>query len=355
MTFDLQPTLVGQLVTMRPLRADDYAEIYAVASDKLIWEQHPAHDRYLEPVFRKLFDESLASGGALVAIDNANDKIIGWSRYHGYDPVKSEVEIGWSFLARAYWGGRFNGEMKRLMLAHALRHVDRVIFVIGANNIRSRRAIERIGAAFAGSVAEDKVVYDIRRSTIGPGGAQPPGEIRTERLILRRWTPDDAPQLKAAIDSSLEHLQRWMPWARSEPTPIEGMRERLSAFSRNYDAGAEWLYGIFGADGQTVIGGTGLHPRIDLTGLEMGYWLRASETGKGYMTEAASALTRIALSLPHISHIEIHCDPGNAPSAAIPARLGYTHVATLLDQVIAPYPTPRDAMIWRMSREKETA
>ena len=165
--FDLQPTLEGRLLTMRPLHESDFDAVFAVASDPLIWEQHPARDRYLEPVFRKLFEESLASGGALVAIDRATNRIIGWSRYHGYDASTSEVEIGWTFLARAYWGGKYNGEMKQLMLDHAFRFVQRVIFVIGVDNIRSQRAVERIGGTLAGPLPGDtsppRVVYEIRR------------------------------------------------------------------------------------------------------------------------------------------------------------------------------------------------
>src|SRR3954467_2916166 len=167
MTFDLQPTLEGRLLTLRPLRESDFDAAFAAASDPLIWEQHPARDRYQKPVFRKLFDESMASGGALVAVERATDRIIGWSRYHGYDAGASEVEIGWSFLERRYWGGRYNGEMKRLMLAHAFGFVNRVIFTIAANNVRSRRAVERIGGVlvgpYHGGEAPDRVVYEIWR------------------------------------------------------------------------------------------------------------------------------------------------------------------------------------------------
>ena len=126
MTFDLQPTLKGELLQLRPLEPADYAPLYAVASDPLLWEQHPARTRYQEPVFQKLFQESLASGGALVAIDNSTGTVIGSSRFNGFNPAASEIEIGWSFLARSHWGGRFNGEMKRLMLQHAFRFVDSV-------------------------------------------------------------------------------------------------------------------------------------------------------------------------------------------------------------------------------------
>ena len=145
MPFDLQPTLAGDLLTLRPLAPDDFAGIYAVAADPLIWEQHPANDRYKEDVFRELFRESLESGGALIAIDNTTGQLIGWSRYAAYDQDRSEIEIGWSFLARSRWGGVYNGEMKQLMLRHAFRFVESVVFLVGPQNYRSQRAMEKIG------------------------------------------------------------------------------------------------------------------------------------------------------------------------------------------------------------------
>jgi RimJ/RimL family protein N-acetyltransferase len=148
---DLQPTLEGELVTLRPLRAEDFQDLYAVASDPLIWEQHPASDRYEPDVFAAFFREALASGGALVAIDKADGRVVGSSRYYGYDPEKSEIEIGWTFLARSHWGGTYNGEMKRLMLRHAFAFVDHVVFLIGPENWRSRRAIEKIGGVLVES------------------------------------------------------------------------------------------------------------------------------------------------------------------------------------------------------------
>lgn len=166
--MELQPVLEGQLLELRPLTPDDFAALFAVASDPLIWEQHPAHDRYREEIFREFFRTGLESGGALVAIDRRDGAIIGSSRYHGYDPTRGEVEIGWTFLARRFWGGRYNGEMKRLMLDHAFRFVDRVTFVIGPDNHRSRRAVEKIGAVLAGTRIEDTgretVVYGLEKS-----------------------------------------------------------------------------------------------------------------------------------------------------------------------------------------------
>src|ERR1700710_2959495 len=131
MTFDLQPVLRGELLALRPLAEDDFDALFAVASDPLIWEQHPASDRYKEEVFREFFREAMESGGAFVVLDASDDRVIGSSRYLGYDPERSEIEIGFTFLARAYWGGACNREMKDLMLQHAFRFVRHVVFLVG--------------------------------------------------------------------------------------------------------------------------------------------------------------------------------------------------------------------------------
>jgi len=140
MPFDLQPTLRGKRVELRPLRAEDLDELFAVAADPLIWEQHPASDRHQRAVFQTFFEEALASGGALIALDAESGRVIGSSRFFAYDARASQVEIGWTFLARSFWGGRYNAEMKCLMLEHAFRFVDRVVFLVGINNRRSQRS-----------------------------------------------------------------------------------------------------------------------------------------------------------------------------------------------------------------------
>lgn len=112
MAFDLQPHLRGKLIELRPLRSEDWNDLFAVASDLRIWEQHPENDRYKEDVFRIFFKDALESAGAFVVVDRENRQIIGSTRFYGYNPEKSEIEIGWTFLARKYWGGRFNAEMK---------------------------------------------------------------------------------------------------------------------------------------------------------------------------------------------------------------------------------------------------
>jgi RimJ/RimL family protein N-acetyltransferase len=171
--FDRQPHLSGDLVDVRPLRESDFAEVYAVAADSLIWEQHPVPSNHEEERFRELFAQHLASGGALVAIDRRDGRIIGVTRFHGYDPRRSEIEIGWTFLARSHWGGDYDGELKRLMLAHAFRTVDRVVFLVHPQNIRSQRAVEKIGGVRAGSrldgAGRDSLLYEIRRDPSGIG------------------------------------------------------------------------------------------------------------------------------------------------------------------------------------------
>jgi N-acetyltransferase len=163
MLFDLKPHLKGELIELRPLRGDDWDELFAVASDPLIWEQHPESDRYKEDVFKIFFEDALRSGGAFIVIDTQTQQIIGSTRFHGYDPEKSEIEIGWTFLARKYWGGRYNAEMKQLMLTHAFKFVENVVFFVGENNIRSQKATEKIGAVKSGTA---KRVYGNRPASL---------------------------------------------------------------------------------------------------------------------------------------------------------------------------------------------
>lgn len=173
----IQPTLANAFVALRPLHPDDWAGLYAAASDPLIWAIHPAHDRWQEPVFRQFFDDALASGGALVANDPETGAIIGSSRFDTGRAGPGEVEIGWTFLARSHWGGVTNAAMKALMIGHALKHFDRVIFMIGEANIRSRRALEKIGGTLTdrehttdlAGVPVRHVIYTIDRAGFAKG------------------------------------------------------------------------------------------------------------------------------------------------------------------------------------------
>ena len=148
MGFDLQPTLRGSLIEVRPLKPGDFDALFAAASDPLIWAQHPDSDRYTLEVFQKFFDGALESKGAFALIERKSGRIIGSSRYWNLSPDESEVEIGWTFLERTFWGGQYNRELKSLMLNHAFRFVEQVVFIVGENNLRSQKAVERIGARF---------------------------------------------------------------------------------------------------------------------------------------------------------------------------------------------------------------
>jgi RimJ/RimL family protein N-acetyltransferase len=171
MAFNLQPVLEDGHVRLRPLRADDFGALYAVASDPLIWEQHPNPDRYLEAVFRTFFQGAMESGGAFLVSDAHAHEVIGSSRYYELDESAGSVAIGYTFLARRCWGGSYNRAMKTLMLDHAFRQLQRVIFHVGEHNRRSRIAMERLGAvytgkaaiAYYGEVARSNVIYAIER------------------------------------------------------------------------------------------------------------------------------------------------------------------------------------------------
>lgn len=180
MTFDMQPRLEGERLSLRPLTAQDFSALHAAAADPLIWEQHPVKDRWREPVFTIFFEDALASRSTLVAIDRSLGPVIGSSRFHGYDAERSEVEIGWTFLTRSYWGGAWNGEMKALMLNHAFRFVDSVVFLIAPDNIRSQRAVEKIGAVRDGrrrdAAGRDSLLFRLSRgrwNAAAPAAASP--------------------------------------------------------------------------------------------------------------------------------------------------------------------------------------
>ena len=159
--MNLQPTLRGKSIELRPLKPEDFDELFKADSDPLIWEQHPQSDRYKRDVFQKYFDSAIESKGAFVVIDLRSGEIIGSSRYYKYNPDRREVAIGYTFLKRAFWGGATNREMKSLMLDHAFQSVDRVLFEVGENNLRSRKALEKIGARFLEK--NEHVIYVIER------------------------------------------------------------------------------------------------------------------------------------------------------------------------------------------------
>ena len=146
--FDRQPVLTGNLIELRPLHPADFAALFEAASDPLIWEQHPDRERHKREVFQKFFDSAMESRGAFAIIERKSGRIIGSSRYYEYSAERREVMVGFTFVEREFWGGAYNSELKSLMLDHAFRFVDRVLFQVGENNLRSQKALEKIGARF---------------------------------------------------------------------------------------------------------------------------------------------------------------------------------------------------------------
>jgi len=150
-SLTLQPHLEDDLITLRPLKQEDFESLYAVASDPLVWEQHPNKDRYRREVFEIFFKGAMESKGALLAIDKESNKVVGCSRYYDLNIEDKSVFIGYTFLGRPYWGHTYNKSLKELMINHAFQFVSKITFHIGANNIRSQKAIGKLGATHIGS------------------------------------------------------------------------------------------------------------------------------------------------------------------------------------------------------------
>jgi RimJ/RimL family protein N-acetyltransferase len=183
----------------------------------------------------------------------------------------------------------------------------------------------------------------------------PAYRVQTQRLMLRCWEPTDAAQLKAAIDASLEHLRPWMPWAEDEPEDLQAKIERLRHWRGKFDLGEDFVYGVFSPDGTQVLGSSGLHTRAGEKAREIGYWIHADHINQGLATEAAAALTKIAFEIDGVVRVEIHCDPRNVRSAAVPRKLRFVHEATLRRRTTDATGQRRDSMIWTLLAEEYEA
>jgi len=154
-------------------------------------------------------------------------------------------------------------------------------------------------------------------------GPTPPRRIESRRLILRCWEAADAPLFEAALRASRDHIGAWISPAWDEPSELDGIARRLEQFRAEFQAGIGFVYAMLDATETEVLGEAGLMPRIGPGALEIGYWVHADHVGRGLATEATHALTLAGLALSEVERIEIHCDPANVPSAAVPRRLGY--------------------------------
>lgn len=176
----------------------------------------------------------------------------------------------------------------------------------------------------------------------------PAYRVETARLVLRCWQPQDAALLKEAIDASLDHLRKWMPWADNEPEPLNLKVMRLRQYRAMFDLDKDYVYAIFNQDETQVLGGSGLHTRLGETVREIGYWIHADHINQGYASEVSAALTRVAFEIEGMDRVEIHCSPQNQASAAVPRKIGFVHEATLRRRGPVKDGTPVDSMIWSM-------
>ncbi len=183
----------------------------------------------------------------------------------------------------------------------------------------------------------------------------PPYRIVSERLVIRCWEPRDAARMKEAIDSSLDELRPWMPWARAEPQPLSEKVALLRKFRGGFDLGTDFIMGMFDHDERDVLGGTGLHKRRSGDALEIGYWIRSSHVRRGLATESSAALTRVAFELCDVDRVEIRVDPANEASLSIPRKLGFVEEGMLRRRLPPDEDgVPRDVIVYSLFRDGYT-
>ncbi len=175
--------------------------------------------------------------------------------------------------------------------------------------------------------------------------------IETDRLLIRCWSPTDAPRLRALIDASDQHLRQYIVWMEDEPAPLANTAARLRDYRAKFDRDEDFRYAVLDRQGQTLLGEAGLYPRIGTGALEIGYLMGASHLRQGYATEATMAMVRVAFEIARVDRVEIHCDPSNEPSVRIPQKLGFTHEATLRRRFRTPSGELVDTMIWSLFAE----
>jgi len=183
----------------------------------------------------------------------------------------------------------------------------------------------------------------------------PAYRIETERTVLRCYEPRDAAPLKSAVDASLDRLLPWLPWAHDEPQTLAAKIELLRQFRGKFDLGQDFIYGIFDPAETELLGGTGLHTRVGEGAREIGYWIATGHEGRGLVTETTAALVRVGFEIEHLARVEIHCDPANLRSIAIPRRLGFHHDGTLRQRIPQRHGPPTDRMIWTLLADEYTA
>jgi len=179
--------------------------------------------------------------------------------------------------------------------------------------------------------------------------------VETDRLVLRCWSPTDAPVLRAALDACDQHLRPWIPFMKDEPRTLEQSAQWLRGHRAAFDTGTMYRYAVFDKAEQRLLGENMLMARVGPGGLEIGYWTHKDAVGHGYATEATCAMIRVAFDIEKAGRIEIMCAPENRASASIPSRLGFTHEATLKKRAMDTEGAWRDLMVWSLFAEDDAS
>lgn len=169
--MNLQPTLSDNLVTLKPLQKEDFEDLYKVASDKLLWEQHPNSDRYKKDVLENFFQKAIESKGAFTIFDSKNMEVIGSTRFYNYDKNNKTIVNGYTFIDRKFWGSAYNSIVKKMMIEYAFQFVENIQFHVGNTNFRSQKAVEKLGAKKIGEIKDGTLsktnwIYEINKSQI---------------------------------------------------------------------------------------------------------------------------------------------------------------------------------------------
>ncbi|WP_294294537.1 GNAT family N-acetyltransferase [uncultured Chryseobacterium sp.] len=171
MNFSIQTILENETYQLIPLQQGDFESLYEVASDPKVWEQHPNKDRYRREVFENFFQGAIESGGAFKVVERATGDILGSTRFYDFDDENNSIFIGYTFYGTKSWGRKINQQIKKLMLDYIFQFIDTVYFHVGKDNIRSRTAMERLGAenqgeqevAYFGEPSRTNILYQIQK------------------------------------------------------------------------------------------------------------------------------------------------------------------------------------------------
>jgi len=326
---------------LRPLKESDFEELYAAGSDPLIWEQHPERERFKRENFTRYFQSGIDSGGALATVERSSGRIIGSSRFTGFIASEATVEVGYTFVAREFWGNGHNTEMKRLMLDHAFGHVNNVHFYIGEQNFRSRRAIEKIGAKLLRSeqrnplqgAAYTSIIYEMAatawRDRNGSGTSFIQDRLETERMALEPIVEGHAEEMWWLFSDT--ELHRFVPY---EPLSLEKQRERCVRWAqrRSPDGKEIWLNWA-GRDKKS--GDVIAHFQVEIKSGEdcasIGYLVARHFHHQGYATEGLSKVIEFLKRQLQIREVKAWSDTRNVASHALARKLGMIQTEMIKD------------------------